>query len=66
MERCTVLLWYTEVHGSRSVSVAFVGCAYGANKTQHIDLEVAQPLNQAFGRSIDFHHTLNDFSGVQR
>ena len=34
-----------------------VGCADGANETQHrnrIDLEVAQSLNQALGRRIDF------------
>ena len=44
-----------------------VGCAYGANKTQHrnrINLEVAQSLNQAFGRNIDFQHALDDVSGV--
>ena len=42
----------------------FVGCAYGANKNQHrnlIDLEVAQSLNQAFCRSIDFQHVLDEF-----
>ena len=48
-----------------------VGCAYGANKTQHknrVDLEVAQSLNQAFGRRIDFQHALDDFfrGAVQR
>ena len=40
----------------------FVGSTYGATETQHgnrVDLEVAQPLNQAFGRRIDFHHALH-------
>ena len=43
----------------------FVECAHGANKTQHnnhIDLEVAQSLDQAFGRSIDFQNALDEFS----
>ena len=46
----------------------FVGSTYGANETQHgnrVDLEVAQPLIQAFGRRIDFHHTLQKNSWVQ-
>ena len=49
----------------------FVRCAYGANKTQHrnrVNLEVAQPLNQALGRGIDFQNTLDEFfrGAVQR
>ena len=50
-----------------SLEGRFVRCANGANKTQHryrIDLELAQSLNQAFGRSSDFQHALDDFSGV--
>ena len=42
----------------------FVGSTYRANETQHrsrVDLEITQPLNQAFGRSIDFHHALDEF-----
>ena len=49
----------------------FVGSTYRANEAQHrsrVDLEIIQPLNQAFGRIIDFHHALNDFfwAAVQR
>ena len=45
-----------------------VGSTYGANEAQHrnrVDLEITQSLNQIFGRSIDFHTALNDFSGLQ-
>ena len=45
----------------------FVRSTYRANESQHrncVDLDITQSLNQAFGRSIDFHHALNDFSGV--
>ena len=54
-----------------SFESSFVRCAYGANKTQHryrIDLEVAQSLNQAFGRGIDFQNALDEFfrGAVQR
>ena len=47
-----------------SLESSFVRCAYGANETQHrnrIDLELAQPLDQVFGRCIDFQHALDDF-----
>ena len=50
-----------------SLDGSFVGSTFGANETQHrnrVDLEVAQSLNQAFGRSIDFQHSLYDFFGV--
>ena len=48
-----------------------VGSTYGANETQHrsrVDLEITQSLNQTFGRSIDFHHALNELfrAAVQR
>ena len=42
-----------------------VGCA--SNKAQHrdrINLEVAQSLNQALGRCIDFQHALDEFFWV--
>ena len=47
-----------------SLEGRLVRCAYRACETQHrcrIDLEVAQPLDQAFGRCIDFQHALDDF-----
>ena len=43
----------------------FAGITHGTNETQHrhrVDSEITQPLNQTFGRSIDFHHALNEFS----
>ena len=47
----------------------FVRSTYGANETQHgnrVDLDITQSLNQTFGRSIDFHHALNEFFPVCR
>ena len=38
------------------------------NETQHgnrVYFEITQSLNQTFGRSIDCHHALNDFFGLQ-
>ena len=54
-----------------SLDGSFVGSTHGANEAQHgnrVDLEVTQSLNQAFGRSIDFHHALHTFflGAVQR
>ena len=40
-----------------------VGSTYGANETQHrnrVDFEITQSLNKTLGRSIDFHHALNE------
>ena len=42
----------------------FVGGTNRANETQHgnrVDFEITQSLNQTVGRSIDFHHALNEF-----
>ena len=50
------------------MNVDNIRCTYGSNKTQHrdrINLRVTQSLNQAFGRSIDFHHALDEFPGCR-
>ena len=47
-----------------SLEGRFVRCAYGANETQHRnrkDLELAQSLNKAFGKGIDFQYALDEF-----
>ena len=62
-KRCTVLLWYTERHGSRHRRWL---CR--SNKTQHgnrADLK-NQSLKHTFGRKIDFHHALNELFKVCR
>ena len=50
-----------------SLEGCLIWCTSRSNKAQHrnrVNLEVTQSLNQAFGRSIDFQHSLYEFFGV--